>query len=91
MTVSLTVYGATDCEDTARTRGLLKQLGIAFIEVNIDDDKSAEDFVIFINNGFRRTPTVVIAQNNEKLVVTEPSDSETEAILRRSGLLPHGA
>ncbi len=77
----LTLYGATDCDDTQRTRHQLQQRGVAFEEINIDQDAPAERFVIFINHGYRSTPTLVLGAGKVKLVVTEPDDEELERLL----------
>jgi mycoredoxin len=85
MSLPLTVYGSTDCDDTARTRERLDALGIAYGVVNIDHDVEAERFVIFINGGFRSTPTLVFGAGKQKLIVTEPTDDELDQALTRAG------
>lgn len=50
-----------------------------FREVNIDRDAEAERFVIFINGGFRSTPTLVIGEGKRKVILTEPTDEELES------------
>ncbi len=81
MPVPITLYGATDCDDTERTRHDLHELGVPFREVNIDHDPDAERFVIFINGGFRSTPTLVIGEGKRKLILTEPTNEELEEAL----------
>jgi mycoredoxin len=85
MPLPLTIFGATDCDDTARTRARLQALGISFKEVNIDHDPEAERFVLFINGGYRSTPTLVFGEGKFKLLVTEPEDEEIEQALSRAG------
>ncbi len=85
MPLPLTLYGATDCDDTERTRTHLCKLGIPFREVNIDDDAEAEQFVKFINQGYRSTPTLVLGEGKFKIVVTEPTDQELEQVLIQAG------
>lgn len=84
MTLPITLYGSTDCDDTERTRHHLLRLGIPFTEVNIDHDPSAEQFVIVINGGYRSTPTLVIGNGKAKLVLTEPTDDELSLALHRA-------
>ncbi len=79
----ITMYGATYCEDTARVRQHLQELGYPFNEVNIDLSKDGENFVIFINNGKRTTPTLVIGEGSLKLVLTEPSNAQVEAVVQK--------
>ncbi len=88
MPLPLTLYGATDCDDTERTRSRLRALGIPFDEVNIDHDPEAERFVVFINRGYRSTPTLVLGSGKIKMIVTEPTDHELDQALTQASCLP---
>ncbi|MGQ0605068.1 MAG: glutaredoxin family protein [Anaerolineales bacterium] len=88
MPLPLTLYGATDCDDTEHTRNWLNELGVTFREVNIDHDSEAERFVIFINGGLRSTPTLVFGDGKRKLIVTEPADGELTSTLIEAGWTP---
>lgn len=81
MSLPLTLYGATDCDDTERTRAHLRKYDVPFREVNIDHDTEAERFVIFINGGFRSTPTLVIGEGKLKIILTEPTNAELDNVL----------
>lgn len=85
MPLPLTLYGATDCDDTEHTRDRLRELGIPFREVNICHDSEAEQFVRFINHGYRSTPTLVFGANKFKIIVTEPTDEELYQVLTQAG------
>jgi mycoredoxin len=85
MPLSITVYGATDCDDTQRTRNRLRLLNVPFREVNIDHDKEAERFVVFINSGSRSTPTLVIGGGKVKTIMTEPTNAEIDELVIRAG------
>ena len=85
MSFSLIMYGATYCGDTIRTRRQLNQLGINFEDVNIDHDEEAERFVIFINKGYRSTPTLVFGDGKFKNIAVEPSNMELLDILKQVG------
>ena len=85
MPLPLTMYGATYCEDTQHVRELLTAWQIPFSEVNIDHDISAEQFVIFINDNQRRTPTLVFGAGKQKTIITEPDDDELRHLLRAAG------
>lgn len=85
MPLPLVLYGAHDCDDTERTRHRLQAWGIPFREVNIDEDAEAERFVIFINRGYRSTPTLVFGEGKYKIVLTEPDDIELEQVLAQAG------
>lgn len=81
----LTVYGGDTCDDTERVVGRLHALGIPYREVIIEDDPEAERFVVFINGGFRSTPTLVFGDGPYKTVLTEPSDEQLDDALARAG------
>jgi len=85
MALPLTLFGATDCDDTERTRDRLDALGVAYREINIDEDEAAERFVIFINSGFRSTPTLVFGEGKLKIILTEPEDEDLDKWLTFSG------
>jgi mycoredoxin len=56
----ITVYSTSWCCDCRRAKQFLRERGIAFKEVNIDDKPDAEELVIRANNGFRKVPTLEI-------------------------------
>jgi thioredoxin reductase (NADPH) len=81
--LSITMYGATYCEDTARVRQYLTDRGISFDEVNIDLSPDAEKFVIFINSGARITPTLLIGESPLRIALTEPSNAQVGVVLEK--------
>lgn len=81
MPLPIILYGATDCDDTERTQEHLRKHSIPFREVNIDHDPEAERFVIFINNGYRSTPTLVLGEGKRRIILTEPTDAELDEAL----------
>jgi len=85
MILPILLFGATDCDDTARVRQCLRRLGVPFREINIDHNPEAEQFVLFINGGYRSTPTLVIGEGRFKTVITEPTDEELSQILSERG------
>jgi mycoredoxin len=54
----LTIYGTPWCGDCRRTKNFLRERGVAFREVNIDETPGAEELVLRVNNGRRRVPTL---------------------------------
>ncbi len=84
-TFPLTLYGGDDCDDTEHVTGRLREWGIPFREVILEQDPEAERFVIFINGGFRSTPTLVFGDGRLKTVLTEPTDEELAATLAQAG------
>ena len=56
----ITVYSTSWCCDCRRAKQFLRERGIAFKEVNIDDKPEAEELIIRANNGLRKVPTLEI-------------------------------
>ncbi len=65
----IVMYTTTWCSDCDRVKRFLKGRGIGYHEINIDEDDTAEDFVVRVNRGYRSVPTLDI----EGTTVTEPS------------------
>ncbi len=57
VTQPITMYTTTYCPDCRRAKNFLKERGLEFREVNIEEDDSAEAFVLKANNGKRKVPT----------------------------------
>jgi mycoredoxin len=53
----ITMYTTQWCPDCRRAKSFLKERGVAFREVNIEEDDSAEEIVIRANDGKRKVPT----------------------------------
>jgi len=56
----ITMYSTKWCPDCWRTKSFLKARGVAFREVNIEEDPSGEEIVIRANNGKRTVPTLEV-------------------------------
>lgn len=56
----ITVYSTTWCPDCRRAKQFLRERGVAFREVNIDDVPEAEELVIRVNRGRRKVPTLAV-------------------------------
>ncbi|CUS05681.1 Glutaredoxin [Candidatus Promineifilum breve] len=85
MPTPLTLYGANDCDDTDHVIDRLRAWNIPFREVILERDPDAERFVIFINGGYRSTPTLVFGDGRLKTILTEPTDEELTEVLGRAG------
>jgi glutaredoxin len=57
---TLTMYTAAWCPDCRRAKTFLKERGVEFREVDIEQDPSAEEIVIKANDGKRKIPTLEI-------------------------------
>jgi glutaredoxin len=53
----ITMYTTQWCPDCRRAKSFLKERGVGFREVNIEEDESAEEIVIRANDGKRKVPT----------------------------------
>jgi mycoredoxin len=56
----ITVYSAPWCPDCWRVKSFLRGRGVAFQEVNIEEDREAEQVVIRANQGKRKLPTLKV-------------------------------
>jgi len=59
---TITVYSAGWCPDCWRTKKFLKDRGVAFREVNIEEDEQAEELVLRVNHGKRKIPTLQVGK-----------------------------
>ncbi len=51
------MYTTSWCGDCQRAKQFLRQRGVAFREVNIDEEPDAEELVLRVNQGRRKVPT----------------------------------
>jgi mycoredoxin len=54
------VYTTTWCSDCRYVKQFLRERGIPFEEVNVDEDPDAEELVLRVNDGLRKVPTIEI-------------------------------
>jgi mycoredoxin len=57
-----TLYCTSWCVDCHRAKKFLKDRGVSFSEINIDEEPDAEDLVLDINNGRRKVPTIKVGE-----------------------------
>ena len=69
----VTMYSTSWCPDCRASKRFLKNNGIPFIDLDIEQTPEAADLVRKLNNGMQRVPTIVI-EGGPTLV--EPSDRE---------------
>jgi glutaredoxin len=70
---AITLYGTSWCGDCRRAKTFLKERGVEFREVNIDEDPDAEEIVIKANNGKRKIPTIEV---DGRYFACSPFDAE---------------
>jgi mycoredoxin len=69
----ITMYTARWCPDCYRVKSFLKERGVAFAEVNIEEDEEGEAIVIRANHGKRKIPTLKIG---DRYVVCSPFNAQ---------------
>ena len=57
---TITMYTTPFCGDCRRAKQFLKERGVAFDEVNVDESEEAEQLVLRVNNGRRKVPTIEV-------------------------------
>jgi mycoredoxin len=56
----VTIYSTHWCCDCRRAKHFLRERGVAFREINIDEHPEAEELVMRVNDGRRKVPTVEV-------------------------------
>jgi mycoredoxin len=51
------MYSTSWCGDCRRAKLFLKERGVAYREINVDEDPDAEELILKVNNGRRKVPT----------------------------------
>jgi glutaredoxin len=80
----ITMYGAQWCGDCRRSAALLKELGVNYDYVNLEETPEATQKVIEINGGAQSIPVIVFADGTH---LTEPSDPALRAKLEELGVI----
>jgi mycoredoxin len=58
----VTMYSTGWCPDCVRAKRFLKERGVEFREVNIEEDDDAEEIVMRVNHGRRKVPTLKVGE-----------------------------
>ena len=58
----VTMYTTHWCPDCWRTKHFLKQRGVAYREINIEEYAGAEAIVVRANHGKRKVPTLKVGE-----------------------------
>lgn len=77
-------YSTKWCGDCHSAKHVLEGEGIEFMEIDIDENVEAAQFVRSVNRGMRSVPTIVFPDGT---MLTEPSAPELTAKLEEKGLL----
>jgi mycoredoxin len=77
----IVMYSVEWCPDCRRAKFFFKRKKIEVLEVDVNADKKAEEFVKELNNGFRSVPTIILPDGS---MMIEPSTEELEAKFSQS-------
>lgn len=57
---TITMYTTSWCPDCHYAKAFLRERGVAFREVNIEQEEAAEEIVLKANDGLRKVPTLEV-------------------------------
>ena len=80
------MYSRNFCSDCVRSKAFLDNNKIPYKEINILEDKKAQEKVIKINNGRATVPTIIIKNSKDEKVLSEPTDSELAKAISKLSL-----
>jgi mycoredoxin len=72
---SITMYSTQWCGYCRRLKSQLEREGIAYVEVDIEVDETAADYVMSVNGGNQTVPTVVFPDGS---AATNPTLAEVK-------------
>jgi mycoredoxin len=77
------MYSTTWCGYCRRLKGQLDREGIAYTEINIEQDPASAEFVEKANGGNQTVPTVLVTPQagGENVVMTNPSLAQVKQAL----------
>lgn len=78
------MYTTSWCPDCHATKAALTRKGLAYEEINIEQDETAAQYVMSVNNGKRSVPTLVYGDHAASLSGFRPA--KLDAFLQQSGL-----
>ena len=76
---TITIYGTWWCGQCSRVRRFFDRKNLIYQWVDIDKDKTGEEFVISTNHGMRSVPTIVFEDGS---ILVEPNDIQLEQKLQ---------
>ena len=72
----IVMYSRNLCSDCIRSKNFLEKNEIPFEEINIIENPQFKETVESLNNGRQTVPTIIIENRSEKIILSEPSDTE---------------
>jgi mycoredoxin len=58
---AIRMYTTSWCPDCWRAKQFLRERGISYEEINVDEDPEAEELILRVNEGRRKVPTIEVA------------------------------
>ncbi|HEX2052465.1 MAG TPA: glutaredoxin domain-containing protein [Actinomycetota bacterium] len=81
---TIKMYSTKWCPDCFRAKWAFEKHGVPVEVIDIDQDRSASEFVKRTNNGMMSVPTIVFPDES---ILTEPSARDLEVKFRELGLV----
>ncbi len=72
-TSQIVMYTTEYCSDCHRAKAFFEANKVDYLQVNLEGNKEATEFVINVNNGSRSVPTIIFPDGS---VLVEPSWEE---------------
>ncbi len=69
----IVMYTTSWCPDCHRAKYLLDEYGVAYVNVDIEENDEARAFVMQVNNGHAVIPTIVFPDGS---ILVEPSNKQ---------------
>ena len=76
---NIKMYGTPTCRDCVIAKQVFQELGTEYEFINIENDEEATKKAIELNNGVRRIPVILFADNS---ILVEPTGEELKSKMR---------
>ena len=73
---NIKMYGIPTCRDCVIAKQVFQELGTDYEFINIEDSQEATEKAIELNNGVRRIPVILFADNS---ILVEPTGEELKS------------
>ena len=73
---NIKMYGTPTCRDCVIAKQVFQELGTDYEFINIEDNQEATEKAIELNNGVRRIPVILFADNS---ILVEPTGEELKS------------
>ena len=73
---NIKMYGTPTCRDCVIAKQVFQELGTDYDFINIEDSQEATEKAIELNNGVRRIPVILFADNS---ILVEPTGEELKS------------